>query len=415
MSQPLPQFSGDPLRLVHITTTPMTLVFLRGQVEYMKYRGMTVHAVSSPGDLLESFGRDEGMAVHGIPMGRRITPLEDIRALLRLTKLLRELQPTIVHGHTIKAGLLGMFAAWITGVPLRLYHLHGLIYPAKKGLKRRVMKWVEKLPGLFSHHTLCVSLSVRRIAVKDRLIHPKKISVLLSGSANGVDAENRFNSQRLGAEARAKTRRMIGCPENALVLGYVGRIVRDKGVEELVQAWMAVRQDYHDLHLVIAGPFEPDDPISAESASVLRTDPRVHLLGWVDDIPEIFSAVDLVVLPSYREGFPNVPLEAAAMALPVVATNVGGCPDAVVDGKTGMLIPPRDSGALEVAVRVYLDDAGLRRKHGLAGRDRVMEEFRQEPLWEAIYQEYLKLLQVRSLPVSELESKGYVSSSSRKP
>jgi glycosyltransferase involved in cell wall biosynthesis len=392
----------------------MTLVFLRGQVTYMKKRGLCVDAVSSPGELLEVFGRDEQITVHGVRMGRRFTPLDDVRALVRLIKLFKEIRPTIVHGHTIKGGLLGMLAARITRVPLRIYHLHGLIYPAKRGFKRHILRWIEKLPALASHHTLCVSPSVRRIAVKDRFIRSDKISVLLSGSANGVDADNRFNPQLLGKEARTNTRRKFGCPEDALLIGFVGRIVRDKGVEELVRAWTALRRDYSNAHLVVVGPFEPEDPISAESARVLRSDPRVHLPGWVDDMPAVFSGLDLVVLPSYREGFPNVPLEAAAMALPVIATDVGGTVDAVVNGTTGILIPPRNAEALEKAVRMYLDDADLRHRHGTAGRDRVLREFRREPLWGALHQEYLRLLDGKKLPVSGPDANGPVSPYRRK-
>ena len=391
------------LKLVHITTTPLTLVFLRGQVRYMSEQGMSVHAVSSPGDLLDAFGRDELIAVHEIRMGRRLTPLGDMRAFVELTKLFRELRPTIVHGHTIKGGLLGMIAAWITGVPLRIYHLHGLMYPVKQGASRRILRWIEKLPALCSHHILCVSPSVARIAVQDAFVRAEKIDVLLSGSANGVDADHRFNPGRLGNEARAKARTMIGCPEHALVMGYVGRIVRDKGMEELVRAWKNLSRDYPNLQLVIAGPFEAEDPLSPESTSVLRSDPRVHVLGWVDHMPEVYSALDLVILPSYREGFPNVPLEAAAMALPVVATDVGGTADAVVDGTTGTLVPPRDAEALERAVRVYLEDAELRRRHGTAGRDRVLREFRQEPLWKTLYRKYLLLLQDKGVPIPQAE------------
>ena len=175
----------------------------------------------------------------------------------------------------------------------------------------------------------------------------------------------------------------------------MGRVVRDKGLVELVEAWQTLRAERPELRLLVAGDFEPQDPLPPEVEKLLRTDPRVHLTGFVWDMPPLYTAMDVVVLPTYREGFGTVAIEAAAMELPMIATEVPGCVDAVQDGVTGTLVPPRDAATLTEAIRRYLLDPELRRRHGRAGREWVLREFRPEDVWEAQYAEYTRLLQMR--------------------
>jgi glycosyltransferase involved in cell wall biosynthesis len=240
-----------------------------------------------------------------------------------------------------------------------------------------------------------VSHSVRREAVEARICPPEKIEVLLGGSGNGVDAAGRFDPDAYDDGVRAETRARFGIPRDAVVIGFVGRIVRDKGVVELTGAWRELRERYPHLHLILVGPFEPQDPVPEETERLLREDPRVRLAGMDWNTPPLYAAMDLVALPTYREGFPNVPLEAAAMRLPVVATRIPGCVDAVADGVTGLLVPPRDPAALRDALSRYLDHPELRLLHGAAGRERVLREYRQEALWEVLYAEYRRLLVAR--------------------
>lgn len=389
------------MKLLHITTVPMSLTFLRGQVGFLKARGFSVEALSSPGEDLDEFGRREGVPVHAVPMVRRITPLRDLAAVIKIRRVIRRTRPTIVHAHTPKGGLLGMLAAATTGTRVRVYQMRGLPFVTARGIRRALLRFTEKLSCRMAHVVLCNSQSMRQVAIEARLCSPERIKVLAGGSGNGVDACGRFDPDRQGLESRAKTREALGIPPESLVVGFVGRIVQEKGIGELERAWRSLRDDYPAAHLLIVGPFETRDPVPGRSVERLQADPRVRLTGMEWNIAPLYAAMDIVVLPTYREGFPNVPLEAAAMRLPVVATNVPGCVDAVDDGRTGTLVPPRDSDALARAMRAYLDDSNLRRVHGDAGRDRVLLDFRQEAIWEALHAEYRRLLRERSLSRSK--------------
>lgn len=383
--------SAPPVATVaHVMTDPGSLIFLRGQVSFVQDRGFVIHAITSPGPELASFGEREGATVHAVPMSRSITPFQDLVALGRLCRALRGFRPEIVHAHTPKGGLLGMLAASICRAPVRIYHLRGLRYDTTAGLKRRLLRLAERVTCRLAQRVICVSPSVRDVVVADEVCPADKIKVLVHGSGNGVDAAGRFKP--LGASARAQARAKHHIATDALVVGFVGRFAPDKGIAELAGAWKLLREGDPRLHLVLAGDLDEADPVAADVMDVFRADPRVHFAGFDLNMPALYSAMDVVALPTYREGFPNVALEAAAMGLPVVATSVVGCVDAVQEGVTGTLIPPRDPVALAGALGRYLADPALREAHGEAARRRVLKDFRREAIWEAIVGEYRELL-----------------------
>jgi glycosyltransferase involved in cell wall biosynthesis len=231
----------------------------------------------------------------------------------------------------------------------------------------------------------------------------EKIAVPANGSSNGVDAETLFNPINVSEDETRRFRGRFNIPDHALVIGFVGRIVAGKGVKELARAWEGIRCDHDDVYMITAGPREAQDPVPQEILDLLRNDDRVFMIDFLrrDEMPVFYSAVDLIAFPSYSEGFPNVPLEAAAMELPVVAGRVTGCVDAVVDGLTGTLVSAQDSASLEHAIRAYLDDRLLREAHGKAARERVLREFRPEPVWEAVLSEYALLLKARGLSLPD--------------
>jgi len=380
-----------PIRLVHVLSVPFCLHFVAGQVAYMTYRRFDVTVVSSPGDELEAFGEREGVAVHALEMPRRITPLHDIIALWRLVVLLRRIRPRLVHSHTPKGGLLGTLAGWLARVPVRVYHMHGLPFVTTTGGQRTLLRLTERVSCAFANEVLCVSHSLREVAVREGICPPEKIKVLLGGSVNGVDATGGFDPDRWRS-AGAATRQQHSIPPDALVIGFVGRIVRDEGLAELVAAWQTLREEFPRLHMLVVGGFEPRDPVPAEVAAALLDDPRIHMIGWQKTMAAYYAAMDVFVLPSHREGLSTVLLEAAAMELPAVASRIPGCFDVIHHGETGMLFPAGDGAALAEALRPYLQDAALRRRHGLEARTRVLRDFRRDAIWDALHAEYRRLL-----------------------
>lgn len=387
--------SADAVRLVHVMTVADSLLFLRGQARYMRARGYAVTAITSPGPQAAVFEAEEGAPVVPVAMARELTPLRDLVPLARLVRVLAAIRPAVVHAHTPKGGLLGMLAAALVGVPVRVYHMRGLPLTTASGWRRAILRATERVSCALAHRVYCVSASLREEAIAERLAAPGKLVVVLGGSGNGVDAAGRFAPRPEDADVRRVTREAWAIPDDAPTIAFVGRLVRDKGVPELAAAWQRLRDAYPDAHLVLAGPLEPRDPVPPAVLDAIRADARVRMLGHVSDVRDVYAAADVVALPSHREGFPNVPLEAAAMARPVVTTNATGCRDAVVDGVTGRVVPVGDADALADALAAYLDDPALRARHGAAARARALAQFDGQRLWAAYADAYAELLAAR--------------------
>jgi len=317
-------------------------------------------------------------------MTRAMTPLADARALWQLCRLLRGVAPDLVQAGTPKGGFLGTVAAFLTGVPVRIYHMHGIRGMTAQGWRRRVLMATERVACRLSTQVLCVSASTRQTAIEERLCSPAKIVVLGAGSCNGVEALRRFDPARHDVGARAALRAQLGISPQAPVVGFVGRVVREKGIVELTEAWAALVRQFPDARLLIVGPLEEGDPVPGAVVARLRADPQVTFIDAVPDPAPYYAIMDVLALPTYREGLPNVPLEAAAMQVPVVATRVPGCVDAVVDGETGTLVPAGQVAPLAEAIAAYLRDPALRARHGAAGRARVLRDFVPEDLWRRL-------------------------------
>jgi len=233
---------------------------------------------------------------------------------------------------------------------------------------------------------------MRDFLVQHKLCSGKKAMVMANGSVSGVDAEGTFSPEICGPDVRFKIRDMMGIPRQSVVLGFSGRIAQDKGMRELAQAWRLLSARQNELHLVLIGNIEDKDPPRTEDLALFRTDPRIHFAGFQRNVPSYLAALDIFVMPSHREGFGLSNIEASAMGLPVVSTRIPGCVDSVVDGLTGLLVPPRDAEKLAEAIQTYLDRAELRREHGEAGRRRVLRDFRPEMIWEDLFEGYCTLL-----------------------
>lgn len=372
--------------MLHVATVPMSLGFLRGQGRYMRQHGIQLMAVTSPGPELERWGEAEGVPVFAVPMEREIAPVADARSLVGLVRVMRHVRPDIVHTHTPKASLLGLIAAKAAGIPHRLYHMRGLRFTGASGAKRTVLLTAERVTVSLASETIAVSPSLRQEAAANGLGDERSIRVLANGSGQGVDA-TRFDPRRFSTDARNALRAELGIDPGQLVFAFVGRATRDKGISELAEAWSRVREALPTSVLMLVGPFERGDAVPQETRERLLADPRVLRIGAVADTAPYYAVADVVCLPTYREGFPNVPLEAAAMETPTIASAVTGCVDAIEDGETGTLIPVKSSRALAAAMIRYADPS-LRASHGTNGRRRVEALFRPELIWSELADTY---------------------------
>ena len=385
------------IRLVHVTTVPQTLELFRGLSDYLMNRGFLIYFVSSPEK--KDTGRFFKSVVKTYPvlMTRTINPWKDLRALLSLWSKFLEIRPEIVHAHTPKAGLLGVLAARFAGVPIVFFSIFGLPQMTMKGLKRSLINCLTRIACLAADRVWCDSFSMRDYVVRNRLCASKKVVVIAKGSAQGVDAERLFSPSRYEISVRDKVRHNLNIPLESIVLGFVGRIVKDKGLHELAEAWRFLSKERASLHLILIGPQENKDPLHPLDIELFKSDPRIHLVGLCHEVPSYLAAMDIFVMPSYREGFGLSNIEASAMELPIVSTRIPGCIDSVIEGTTGLLVPPRDINSLISAIKAYLDDADLRKRHGRAGRERVLREFRPETIWEDLCAIYIQLLKDKKI------------------
>lgn len=340
--------------------------YLAGQAKQLA-ENFEVTLVSAPSSGLFSAGRIEGARTHAVPMTRSISPARDLVALLRLFWLFRRDRPSLVQSYSPKAGLLAMTAATVARVPVRVHGIVGMPLMEATGVRAQVLRWTESLTYALATHLTCNSV-VLRDWIRANLTR-RRISVIGNGSINGVDTERLRPPTTV---EREQARQQLGLQPRSCVFAFVGRLVEDKGVVELIDAFTALRPG-DPVQLLLVGDQE-DESLPTRLLRQMESDPRIVRIGWRRDVRPAYWAADVVVLPSYREGLPNVLLEASAVGLPLVATNINGCNEVVRQGENGLLVPVRDVDALAAALE-QMRDSRCRREMGSRGRERVVRDF----------------------------------------
>lgn len=375
-------------KLIRITTVPVSLsVLLKDQLRYMSNH-FELLAVSSPEKILEQVGIREGVRTAPIAMTRAITPIKDIKALWQLYKLLRKEKPVIVHTHTPKAGLLGMMASRLAGIPIRMHTVAGLPLMENKGVKRKILDFVERLTYSCATGVYPNSKHLADFILENGYCSPKKMKVLGNGSSNGINTLFFEPNEEL-AKTACELKKKFSLTNKDFVFVFVGRLVKDKGIEELVEAFSALKEKHPDIKLLLVGPYEPErDPLSPETRKVIETDTSIIHAGFQQDIRPYLMISQALAFPSYREGFPNVPMQAGCFNLPSIVTDINGCNEIIEDGKNGLIIPVKNVKALKQAMEMLLTNSTLYLTLQANARQMIVDRYEQKYLWELLLKEY---------------------------
>jgi glycosyltransferase involved in cell wall biosynthesis len=364
----------EGVRVVWVTALGISArSFLQPHFRRLRENGFDVILVCSNDDDARAAARHTGIRHIPVRIKQSVSAASDGVALWRLWRLLRRLRPQIVHAHMSKAGLLGVLAGWLAGVPVRIYHNHGMAALTARGPRRLMLRAVEWVANRAATHTLFCGESTRAAALAEGLAQVGKARVLGSGTISGVDIAA-FSPDRIG-DLRESKRRAWGVPADAVVVGFVGRIVPHKGIATLLAAWRCLDAKHRErATLVLVGVQDSPDMTALVDAAVAE-DLGVRAVGWTDDMVAAYSAMDLLVLPSWYEGLPYSVLEAQAMGLPVIVTRATGNVDAVEDEVTGLVVPPGDPHALAGALSRLIASPEERARMGSRGRVRVTTRF----------------------------------------
>jgi glycosyltransferase involved in cell wall biosynthesis len=374
-------------KLFRISTVPTSIeTFCKGQLKMLS-QYFEVVAVSSPEKELEIVGKRECVRTVAIPMERHISVFKDFLSLMRMIWLFMEEKPTIVHSMTPKAGLVSMIAAWITRVPVRMHTYTGLVFPTATGMTQKILILMDRILCFCATYINPEGEGVKRDLQRFH-ITKKPLHIIANGNVRGIDLEYYCRTEDVMAKA-ADIR-----DEKMFTFCFVGRVVGDKGINELVAAFDRLSKQSPNLRLILVGPMEAElDPLSPSTIDIIKNNSQIIFSGAQTDVRPFMAASDALVFPSYREGFPNVVLETGAMGLPSIVTNINGCNEIIIEGKNGVIIPPRDENALYDAMKHFVEHPDAVKGMAVNAREMIASRYEQKMIWQALLAEYQKQLQ----------------------
>lgn len=377
-------------KLIRTATIALSLDYLlKGQLSFLSHHYEVV-AVSGQDDHLDTVAKREGIRTEAVAMQRAISPVNDIISLWQLYRLFLKEKPQIVHSITPKAGLLSMAAAYFARVPIRIHTFTGLIFPSKKGVLQQILIAMDRLLCRFATH-----IYPEGEGVKDDLkrygITTKHLNVIANGNVNGIDVAF-FDPELYGEVAIATLKSQLKINDDDFVFIFVGRLVGDKGINELIAAFQKLQLVANNVKLLLVGPFEHElDPLDGETLAIIDSSDHILSVGFQTDVRPYFAVADALVFPSYREGFPNVVLQAGAMGLPSIVTNISGCYEIIIEGKNGTIIPAKNMMAIYESMLKMSTDVVFRNQLQVNARPLIVSRYEQQVVWEAILSEYKRL------------------------
>lgn len=379
-------------KIIRITTVPVSMnIILKGQLAYMNQFYEVVGVTGRDEKHFYEIAQREGIRMIPIELSRVISPFRDLKSLVQMYFMMLREKPDIVHTHTPKAGLIGLLAAKLAGVPVRLHTVGGIPWMEVFGFKRKLLKQIEKITYGLAHRVYPNSKGLIQFILEQKICPSEKVKLLAIGGSNGINTDYFVPQPELKQTLRLKQ----GINDEEIVLGFVGRIAREKGFNEWLTAFEEIRKQFK-VKILLIGLFEKTyGGLTSEVEEKIQNDPDILFLGRFDDVRPYYNMMDIFVFPSYREGFPNAVLEACAVGLPVIATDINGCNEIIQNGVNGILIEPKSSEAIYKALLNLLENKELRLKLGEQARTEVVKKFRREKIWAALKDEYDTFLRNR--------------------
>jgi glycosyltransferase involved in cell wall biosynthesis len=362
--------------------------FIGGQFKHFTNKGYKLFAVCSDSEYLKKYAEENGFEYLVTPIRRSISIISDLKSIWRIFCYIRKNEIGIVEGHTPKGGLIAMIASWMAGVPKRIYFRHGLVYETSKGLKRFILVNADRLTSLLATKIVCVSPSVMQRSLEDHLCSKSKMIILSKGTCNGIDTQGKFNPENIDKDKLQYYKNKYGISDNDWVVGYTGRLVKDKGIIELVEAIDELKQKGMKCKLLLMGMFEKRDSLPEDMKKKILEDKDIIYTGFINEDQQYYYALmNIYILPSYREGFPTGTLEAQSMGVPVITTNSTGCIDAIIEGRTGLRTKiDKDDIAHQIE---EMRNKGLDVSMRESARQWVVNNFDEHVVWDEIEKLYM--------------------------
>lgn len=364
-------------KVLHVVSISFSLrYFIGNQFKYFKDKGYDFTVACSPSEDFCAYSKEMDFKPFPIVISRSINPIKDLMSIYKLYRLIKKEKFDMVIAHSPKGGLIGMLAAYFAKVPKRIFFRHGLVFETSDGFRKKMLIFIEKITSFCAHKVVNVSPSIQKKVELYKLNSNAKNVILGKGTCNGVNINRFFPTSKNNDKGR-------------IVIGFVGRLSNDKGITELIEAWKIIEKKFNDIELMLIGPIDERDKLIPETLNEIRLSTTINYIGEVEDTSKYYGEMDIFILPSYREGFPTVTLEASASELPIITTKRTGCIDSIIENVTGIYT---ELNGIDIANKIayYIDNPEIRLKHGMNGRKHVVNNFSEEIIYNEIEEKLLK-------------------------